>query len=67
MEIFIERTGKTTKLVFHGKVKVLLKKLKLNPESVLVIRNTGVMELLTKEDIVMNKDKIKIISVISGG
>ena len=64
MEVFIEKTGKKIKLVFDGKAKALLSKLKVNPETVLIIKNNS---LVTEEDIVCNKDKLKLISVISGG
>ncbi|MEM4397262.1 MAG: MoaD/ThiS family protein [Candidatus Woesearchaeota archaeon] len=64
MEIYLERENKTLEVVFKGKVKDLLKKLKFNSEEVLVVRNE---ELLTEGDILKNSDKIKIMSVVSGG
>lgn len=64
MEIFIERTKTTKKLVFKGTVQTLLKKLGLNPGTVLVTRNNV---LLTEADTVKNTDNLKILSVISGG
>lgn len=45
-------------------VKVLLRDLELDPESVLVIRGD---ELLTREDVIEPDDEIEIRSVISGG
>lgn len=64
MNIFIERSKKNVKIKFKGKVTTLLKKLGLNPETVLVTRNKI---LLTEEDVVNNSDELKILSVISGG
>ncbi len=46
------------------KAEQLLKKLQLNPESVIVIRN---QELLSPEDWIDQEDKVSIRSVISGG
>jgi sulfur carrier protein len=64
MEILIEKTGKLIKLRFEGKVSLLLSKLKINPETVIVVKND---ELITEDDSLLDKDKIKLVSVISGG
>lgn len=64
MKVFMERTNAAKTMQFSGKVKDLVKKLGINPETVLVTRNK---ELLTEEDAVSNTDEIKILSVISGG
>jgi sulfur carrier protein ThiS len=64
MKIFIERNNKWLNLKFNGNVKALLQQLKINPESVLVIRNN---KLLTEADKLRNNDEVKILSVISGG
>jgi sulfur carrier protein ThiS len=64
MDVLIEKTGKKTKVRFKGKVCALLSKLKINPETVLVVRNG---ELITEEADLLDRDKITIISVISGG
>ena len=64
MEVLIEKTGKKTKIRFKGKVCALLSKLKINPETVIVVRNG---ELITEEVELLDKDRIKIMSVISGG
>jgi sulfur carrier protein len=45
-------------------VKVLLRDLEIDPESVLVIRGE---ELLTREDLIGADDEIEIRPVISGG
>ncbi len=64
MEVFIEKTGEKIKISYMGKVKSLLNKLKINNETVIVVRDG---ELITEEDLVDEKDKLKILSVISGG
>lgn len=64
MKIYIEKTNKQLSFKFSGKVKSLLKKLDLNPEVVLVIKNNV---LVTEEDLLKNADEVKILSVISGG
>ncbi|MBS3103897.1 MoaD/ThiS family protein [Candidatus Woesearchaeota archaeon] len=52
------------KIEFTGDVKGLLEKLKINPETVIVVRDD---ELLTDDVVLKNNDKIKVLSVISGG
>ncbi len=64
MKVFIERSKQGVELKFKGKVALLLKKLDLNPETVLVTRNST---LLTEEDVLKDTDEIKLLSVISGG
>ncbi len=63
--IRLEREQSREKISFSGKtVKELLLKLKLNPETVLVVRNK---EVLTEDELLKNKDEIEILSVVSGG
>lgn len=64
MKVFIERTRENKELKFSGKVKDLLRSMKINQDGVLVVRNG---ELITEEDKLENSDKVKILSVISGG
>jgi len=64
MHVFIEKENKKLTLKFSSTVKVLLKKLKINPESVIVSRNN---ELVTEEVVLKDSDTIKIMSVVSGG
>ena len=64
MHVFIEKENKKLSLKFSSTVKVLLKKLKINPESVIVSRNN---ELVTEEVVLKDSDTIKIMSVVSGG
>ena len=64
MKLYIELEGKTVSLKFSGTSRQLLKKLKINPQTVLVSRNN---ELITDDEKLSDKDEIKILSVISGG
>jgi len=49
---------------FEGLASELLKKLDINPETVLVVRNN---ELINSDENLSNNDNIKIVSVVSGG
>ena len=64
MEILIEKDNKKINMRYTGKVGGLLQKLKVNPETVIVVRNG---ELLADDDQISEPDKIKLMSVISGG
>ena len=64
MKIFIERHKKHKSMRFNGSVKDLLKRLKINPEEVIVAANN---ELVTADDKLRDSDKVKVLSVISGG
>ncbi len=60
-----ERTNKTEIISFKGKtVKELLGQLKINSETVLVIRNS---EVITEDETLADKDQLKLLSVVSGG
>lgn len=67
MKIHVENeidNSKQTVLLKNGTVLDLLTKLNINPETVLVIRNSNVLT----EDIKLNdNDTIEILSVVSGG
>jgi len=64
MKVKLEREKKTKSIKYSGSVHSLLKKLKINPETVLIVRND---ELLTKEDKLKDSDTIEILTVFSGG
>ncbi len=65
MKVFIEKTGKTA-IVRKGFAKAydLLKELKINPDSVLIVRNN---EVILAEEPVSKDDEITLLSVVSGG
>ena len=66
VNIFIDRENKDAKLELDNDSKVidLLKKLNINPVTVIVSRNN---ELILEDEKLKNNDEIKILSVISGG
>jgi sulfur carrier protein ThiS len=64
MQIYLERDNKSVKLEFKGTVKELLKKLKVNPETVIVTKNNTLVTLDAK---LADTDSVKILSVVSGG
>jgi len=63
MEVYIERENKKANIEAKT-VEELLNKLKINSTTVIVSAND---ELVTEDYKLNKKDKIKIISVISGG
>ncbi|MEM4259718.1 MAG: MoaD/ThiS family protein [Candidatus Woesearchaeota archaeon] len=64
MKIYIEKDNKTIEIKFSGKLLDLLKKLKINPETVIVVCGNTLITLDHKLD---NSDEIRILSVVSGG
>ncbi len=64
MEVFIEKESKQMQVDFSGSVKELLDKIRVNAAEVLVVVNG---ELATDDDKVSENDKVKVLSVISGG
>lgn len=64
MDVFIERTNKRRKLDYDGNVGGLLKELNISISSSIVVRDNMI---ITKDTRLHNNDKLKILSVISGG
>ena len=66
VNVFIDRENKNIKIELDNNFSVLdlLKKLKINPVTVIVSRNS---ELILEDEKLKDKDEIKILSVISGG
>ena len=66
VNVFIDRENKNAKLDLENNLKVLdlLKKLDINPVTVIVSRNN---ELILEDEKLNNNDEIRILSVISGG
>lgn len=63
MKVYIEKEDKV-KNVQAKNVKELLKKLKINPVTVLTVVNN---ELVTEDKELSKKDEVKLLAVISGG
>ncbi|MBI2508067.1 MoaD/ThiS family protein [Candidatus Woesearchaeota archaeon] len=61
--VYLEREDKMIK-VNELNVKDILKKLNINPTTVIIARNN---ELITEDAVLSENDKIKILPVISGG
>lgn len=60
-----ERDSTVKNIEFAGNsVQQLLKQLKINPETVLVVRKN---EVITETEIIRDKDVLEILSAISGG
>ena len=66
VNVFIDKENKNTNLELDDDSFVidLLKKLNINPVTVIVSRNN---ELILEDDKINSNDEIKILSVISGG
>jgi len=64
MKVYYDKTGETTELEFTGTAAELLKKLAINPETVVITKNSTI---ITQDDEVSNDDEIKLLSVVSGG
>ena len=63
--VFQERENITQKVSLKGHtVKDLLHQLKINAEAVIVVKNN---EVITEDEILKDKDKLELLSVISGG
>lgn len=62
---FKERDNCTETIAFSGKtVQEFLQQIKVNPETVIVVRNN---EVITEQETLHDNDKIELLSVISGG
>lgn len=65
IELFIERENNTQGIEFKGTTVLdLLKQIRVNPETVIVVRRG---EVITEQESLKDKDKIELLSVISGG
>ncbi len=66
MEVFIEKDNKTInyKIENSKSLKEILNELKISLESVILVKND---EICLEDSVVKNGDKIKLLSVVSGG
>ena len=63
INVFLERTNEN-KIVDAKTIPEIFGKLRINPQTVIVVKND---ELITEDEPLEDKDKIKLLSVISGG
>ncbi len=64
MKVFIEKDNLEKVLDFSGTCAELLKKLGVNSEEVLIVKNN---ELVSLDDECESDDEIRLLSVVSGG
>ncbi len=64
MRIYIEQENKKLNKKFKGKAKKLLAELGVNSQAVLIVKNG---ELVTEDEALVDKDEVKLLSVVSGG
>ena len=66
MEVYIEKENATRqiKLKENKKIKEIVKELGISINSVILVKNDSIC---LEDEIVSDKDKIKILSVVSGG
>jgi len=64
VELFIEKDNVRKDLRFSGTVSKLLVKLKIAPESVVVVKNN---EIVTEDETLSDSDSVELLSVVSGG
>ena len=64
MKIYLEQQNKQVNKKFRGMAKKLLAELGVNSQAVLIVKNG---ELVTEDELLTDKDEIKLLSVVSGG
>lgn len=64
MNVYVERSDEHKELAFSGSVQELLDTLKINPQTVLVLKNDL---LVTEDEALVDSDDVKVITVVSGG
>ena len=66
INVFFDRENKekTIELDINSSVRDLLTKMNINPVTVIISRDNNI---ITENETINDKDKIKLISVISGG
>ena len=64
MKVYIEKEQKKLEIDFSGTADSLIKQLSLNKETVIVVVNNN---LVTEDEVLVNSDEVKFLSVVSGG
>jgi sulfur carrier protein ThiS len=62
--VFIERQKATLEQEFSGRIRQLLERLSINPETVVVVKNG---EVVAEDEQCSGNDELRLLSVISGG
>jgi sulfur carrier protein ThiS len=64
VKVRIEKDDRNLEMEFAGSVEELMKKLSVNPEAVLVVKNG---EVVTEDAELDDNDDVEFVSVVSGG
>ena len=64
MKVIVRRPRREVEMPGSRRVRDLLQELKINPESVLVVRG---QELLTPDELVRDDETVEVVPAISGG
>jgi sulfur carrier protein ThiS len=68
MKVYIEKDSRSLDIKINKNQKIdgkkLLDKLKINPSSVILVKNN---EVVLEDELFTEKDDVKILSVVSGG
>ncbi|MEM4267305.1 MAG: MoaD/ThiS family protein [Candidatus Woesearchaeota archaeon] len=64
MKVYIQKDRKKLNISYSGTVIGLLQKLNINSETVIVVKNGG---LVNEDEIIKDSDEIEILQVVSGG
>jgi len=64
MEVFIEKENRTLSIKGKKTGELLLRELKIIPTTVILVKNN---EVILPEEALSETDKVKILSVVSGG
>jgi len=64
MKVYIEKDDKKKELKFRGTLRELLNRLKINPGSVIVVKDK---KIIHNDDNISDSDKIRILEVSMGG
>jgi len=64
VRVFLERENRTESIGFEGSAKELCDKMGVNVQTVVIVKNNGI---ITESDDIKDNDEVKLLSVISGG
>lgn len=64
VKVFLEREKRSVSEPFDGRIRDLLARLHVNPETIVVVKNG---EVVGEDERCQDDDELKLLSVISGG